>query len=203
MANITKVDYESLPGQASAIRSEGKSLKENLEGLFSEAQSMHNNWYGLRYNSFITELNSMVPTVNDILKLVIDEIPIALETVAKNYALADGASAKAVNEKEVPSIPAIESVTDVGLKYVSESVATNKTNIETKIKDSIENLSNIESIYSEIIWESEASQAFSSKFSALKSSIETALTAVQANLSKLMVAAEEDISNAEVNNTVE
>lgn len=202
MANITQVDYEGLPTQAGLIRTEGKNLYDNLKKLFQEAQNMHSNWYGIRYNSFITELNSMIPAVNDILRLVVDDIPIALETVAKNYALADGAAPKAVNEKELPTVEAVESVTDVGLRFVSTSVATNKTNIETYISNSVQNLSTIQTYWSEVVWESDAATAFGTKFETLKSSIENALNSVKSNLTKLMAAAEEDISLAESNNTV-
>lgn len=202
MANITQVDYEGLPTQAGLIRTEGKNLYDNLKKLFQEAENMHSNWYGIRYNSFITELNSMIPAVNDILRLVVDDIPIALETVAKNYALADGAAPKAVNEKELPTVESVESVTDVGLRFVSTSVATNKTNIETYISNSVQNLSTIQTYWSEVVWESDAATAFGTKFETLKSSIENALNSVKSNLTKLMAAAEEDISLAESNNTV-
>ena len=203
MANITEVDYEKMPGQAATIRTEGNSLKDNLNGLFTEAKNMHENRYGLRYNSLITELNSMIPVVDDILKLVIDEIPVALETVARNYALADGATPNTVNEKEMPSMESIETTVDVGMRFISTSVSANKDTIETKIQNALENLSAIESEYSNVVWDSESATAFSEKFSSLKSSIEIALNSVKTNLSKLMVAAEEDISNAEQNNTVQ
>lgn len=203
MANITEVDYLALPGKASAIRSYGNSLKENLNQLFQESRSMHDNWYGIRYNSYITELNSMIPAINDVLRLVIDDIPVALETVARNYALADGEAPNTVNSKEMPVIESIESVTDTGLRFISEAVAGHKATIEGKIASALENLASIQTEYDSVVWSSEAATEFSTKFNSLKTSIESALNSVKTNLSKLMAAAEEDISNAEVHNTVQ
>ncbi len=202
MANITQVDYERLPDQAGSIRAEGQKLNTNLNKIFQETQNMHSNWYGVRYNSFIKELNSMLPAVNDILRLVVDDIPIALETVAKNYALADGAPTKTVNDKELPKIEELAATEDVGLRFVSTDVSVNKANIEQYIADALENLNTIQSHWSGVVWDSEAATAFGTKFTSLKTNIETALNSVKTNLSTLMAAAETDISAAETNNTV-
>ena len=65
------------------------------------------------------------------------------------------------------------------------------------------NMDTIESIFNGINWNSEAKDAFQSKFSSLKSQIISALDNINTQYTNLMQAAKADIEGAESANTVE
>ena len=89
MARIDHVDYEAMPRQAKAMREYALELNSELRAAYTNIGEMHNSWYGVRYNELVKDFNELVPQVNDLLKLVVTDIPFAIETIANNYAQAD------------------------------------------------------------------------------------------------------------------
>ena len=89
MARIDHVDYEAMPRQAKAMREYALELNSELRAAYTNIGEMHNSWYGVRYNELVKDFNELIPQINDLLKLVVTEIPFAVETVANNYAQAD------------------------------------------------------------------------------------------------------------------
>ena len=89
MAQIDHVDYEAMPRQAKQMREYAIELNGEIRTAYSNVGEMHNSWYGIRYNELVKDFNELVPQVNDLLKLVVTDIPFAVETIANNYAQAD------------------------------------------------------------------------------------------------------------------
>ena len=110
MANITNVDYVAIPAQAQNMRALGQELNNELSTAYQSIANMHNCWYGKRYNELVKEFNNMVQQINELLELVVGEIPFALETIANNYSQADQGSnitsAAKTAPKMMPAKPA-------------------------------------------------------------------------------------------------
>ena len=87
MAKIQTVDYEAIPQKASNMRDLGMQLNNELKTAYQSIADMHNSWYGKRYCSLALDFNAMTPSLNEMLNLVVGEIPYALETVANNYCI--------------------------------------------------------------------------------------------------------------------
>ena len=81
MARISEVDYEAIPGQAAQMRSLGQALNSEMTTAYQSVAAMHESWYGIRYNALVKEFNNLIPIINEMLKLVVQEIPFALETI--------------------------------------------------------------------------------------------------------------------------
>ena len=77
-----------------------------------------------------------------------------------------------------------------------------QTQVEKNFDNAKEKMNEIESIYNQIQWESEASQAFKAKFTKLKSQIISSFENIKSQFAKLMTQAQQDIQAAETSNTV-
>ena len=203
MAKIQNVDYEALPGQAKQMRETGKSLNTELKKAYESIGTMHNSWYGKRYNELVVEFNKMIPEVNEILKLVVGEIPFTLETVANNYALADRGSKVTQAVNEAPSlITELATPSDVGMKFVTDAVAEVQRNVSDSFKRAKEQMNKIDAEYKKIAWQSEASEAFKTAFDKLRTSIVTSFDNINTAFAKLMEQTKQDIQSTENANTV-
>lgn len=204
MAKIQNVDYEAIPGKASNMRGLGQQLNYEAQKVYQEITNMHNNWYGKRYNSLVVSFNSLIPDMNNMLTLVVGEIPYALETVANNYSSVDTGSNIVGAENTAPqSITEIPQSIDIGMRFLTSEVENTQTTVSS-IFDNIKELMNeIESVFKQVDWESEAADAFKAKFAQLKTNIVTSIENIKVDFVKLMQAAQEDIQNAENANTVQ
>ena len=203
MANIQKVDYEAMPSQAKQMRADGKQLNSEMTKAYKSVADMHNSWYGKRYNELVKSFNNMIPDINDMLKLVVTEIPYSLETVANNYSQADkGANATSASNEAPNKITSITLSNDVGLKFVTSNVSSVQTQISTNFKNAKVQMNNIESEYNKIKWQSEAADAFKAKFTKLKSNIVSSFEKIETQFTKLMTQTKQDIDKAEKANTV-
>ena len=203
MAKIQNVDYEKIPGQAAQMRAEGQALNTELKSAYESINLMRNFWYGKRYDSLVNEFNKIIPDINELLTLVVSEFPYALEIIANNYSQADkGANVTSAQNTAPDKIGEILLSTGIGLRFISEQVETTQEQVEKNIDNAKEKMNTIESIYNQIEWESEASQAFKSKFTKLKSQIISAFDNIKTQFTKLMTQAQQDIQSAETSNTV-
>ena len=203
MAKIQKVDYEDIPKKASAMREKGKELNTELTSAYKSVKDMHADWYGKRYNSLVKEFNKITSKINDMLKLVITDIPYTLETVANNYSQADqGKNATSAKKESIKKVENINESTDVGMKFVTSNVNTTKTKISKNFKNATTKMNEIETEYNKISWDSEASAAFKSKFKKLKSDIVSSFDDIESSFTKLMNQTVQDIDSAEKSNTV-
>lgn len=203
MAKITNVDYEAIPSQANQMRTFGQELNTELTNAYTSIQNMHSSWYGKRYNALVKEFNNIVPEINELLELIVGEIPFALETIANNYSQADKGSKVTGAAKTAPKkVSNLAMPSDVGMKFITSEVTSVKTNVSTNFKNAKNKMNTIESAYSKIKWQSEASEAFKTKFLKLKKDIVDAFDNIESSFTKLMQQTLDDIQATENANTV-
>ena len=204
MAKITTVDYEAIPSQASQMREYGRELNNEVKSAYQSISEMHNSWYGKRYTASVEQFNNIIPEINEMLELVVGEIPFALETVANNYSQADtGTNCTAANRESPNKIAELPISNDVGMRFLTGEVQSIQSKVSNNFKKAESEMNTIESAYSRIVWESEAATAFATKFKKLKNDIVTAFQNIEESFSKLMVQAQEDVQSAEDANTVQ
>ena len=204
MANITNVDYEAMPSQANQMRTLGQDLNGQITTAYQSIANMHNNWYGRRYNDLVKEFNKIIPQINELLELVVGEIPFALETIANNYSQADQGAIVTNAVKTTPNnIAEIAISNDVGMKFITSEVETVKSNVSNNFKNAREKMNEIESVYGRIQWRSEASEAFGAKFRKLKQDIINAFENIDNQFTALMEQTLSDIQATENANTVQ
>lgn len=204
MAKIDHVDYEAMPRQAKAMREYALELNNELRTAYSNIGEMHNSWYGVRYNELVKDFNELIPQINDLLKLVVTEIPFAVETVANNYAQADkGQNVTSAEETSANNIENLPITNDVGMRFMTSDVANTQRNVSAKFDSSKELMNKIESEYNRVDWQSEASESFKARFEKLKNDILSAFDNINNEFSKLMTQTQEDIENTEKSNTVQ
>ena len=203
MANIQNVDYEALPGKAGQMRSHGQELNNKLTDVYQKVTDMHNVWYGERYNSLVKEFNHIIPQLNELLDLVVGEIPFALETIANNYSQADKGSNVTGASKTAPKkISSLAISNDVGMKFLTSEVNTVQNKVSNNFNNARDKMNTIESAYARIQWQSEASEAFAARFKKLKNEIVNAFENLNQQFVSLMKQTQEDIQATENANTV-
>lgn len=203
MAKIQNVNYEAIPAQAKQMRAQGESLNSELTKAYKSIADMHTNWYGKRYNELVKSFNNIIPQINELLELVVGEIPYTLETVANNYAQADRGSNVTSASKSAPKkITNLTLSNDVGMKFLTSEVQTTQQNVSNNFSNAKDKMNAVESAYNRIEWQSEASDAFKAKFTKLKSSIISAFDEINTQFKQLMSQALNDVQSAESANTV-
>ena len=204
MAKIDHVDYEAMPRQAKAMREYALELNNELRTAYSNVGEMHNSWYGVRYNELVKDFNELIPQINDLLKLVVTEIPFAVETVANNYAQADkGQNVTSAEETSANNIENLPITNDVGMRFMTAEVANTQRSVSEKFDASKELMNKIEAEYNRVEWQSEASESFKARFNKLKNDILMAFDNINNEFSKLMTQTQQDIETTEKANTVQ
>lgn len=199
---ISSVKYEEIPGKANRMRQEGVKLNNEITNAYNSIKNMSSNWYGKRYNALVKSFNGMVSSLNEMLTLVVKEIPDTLDTVAKNYAKADGGSVSSSGSQSPKKISDIAESKATGMKFIESSVSSTKKSVEQNFQKAISSMNSIESVYKSIDWDSDASKKFKQKFNKLKKEITESFTNIKKDFAKLMQATIQDISGAEKANTV-
>jgi len=204
MPNIMNVDYEAIPAIARQVRIHAQDLNTQMLEIYSNISEMHNSWYGIRYNTLVKDFNNIMPEINNLLDLVVTEIPYTLETIANNYALVDRGSKVTSAEKTTSrKLSTLVMPNDIGMKFLTNEVTSTKTKVSTNFKNAKEIMNSIENIYNRIQWQSEASEAFRSRFTKLKNNIVNAFDNLEVQFIKLMTQTVEDIQATENANTVQ
>lgn len=204
MARIDHVDYEAMPRQAKAMREYALELNSELRAAYTNIGEMHNSWYGVRYNELVKDFNELIPQINDLLKLVVTEIPFAVETVANNYAQADkGQNVTSAEETSANNIENLPITNDVGMRFMTAEVANTQRSVSEKFDASKELMNKIEAEYNRVEWQSEASESFKARFNKLKNDILMAFDNINNEFSKLMTQTQQDIETTEKANTVQ
>ena len=204
MAQIDHVDYEAMPGQAKQMRDFAMELNEKLKTAYSNVGEMHNSWYGVRYNELVKDFNELIPQINDLLKLVVTEIPFAVETIANNYAQTDkGQNVTSAEETEANRVEELSITNDVGMRFMTGEVANIQRAVSEKFEAAKELMNRIESEYKNVDWQSEASESFKERFAKLKSDILASFDNINNQFTKLMTQTQQDIEATEKANTVQ
>ena len=203
MAKIQNVDYEAMPKQAKQMRSYGQQLNTQMTNAYKSIEKMHNYWYGKRYNELVKQFNNLTTQINEMLTLVVTDIPYALETVANNYSQADrGTNATAAQKTSPKKITNLTIHNDVGMKFVTSNVESVQKSVSTNFKNAKDQMNKIQAEYTKIKWQSEASEAFKSKFNKLKQNIISSFENIESQFTKLMTQTKNDIEKTEKANTV-
>lgn len=204
MAKIDNVDYEAMPKNARNMRNYGKELNKEAINAFKNVENMHKSWYGDRYNELIKKFNNLVPQMNEMLNLVVTEIPVALENVANNYSQADkGKNATTVDNTPPQKITNIAIHKDVGMRFITAEVQNTQTKVSNNFKNAKAKMDQIASEYNKVKWTSDASVAFKRKFNSLKTNISKSFDDINSSFTKLMNQAKDDIQRTEKANTVQ
>lgn len=202
MANIL-ANYGSIPTIARQIRAYAQELNTEMVNVYANIADMHNCWYGKRYNELAKGFNDIRQDVNDLLELVVGDIPYLLETVANNYAQADkGSNITSAMKADPKKVATLAMPGDVGIKFNTEEVKTLQTKVSTNFQNAIKKMDIIDTTYKKIEWSSEASEAFKVKFTKLKGEIVAAFENLNTQFTKLMAKTIEDIQASESANTV-
>ncbi len=203
MANITRVDYEAIPRQAMSMRTHGKELNNEIFAAYQSIEEMHKSWYGKRYNSLVEEFNKIIPNLNELLELVVDELPFTLETVANNYALADTGSGVARAAKETPKkLSNLSSSSEIGMKFVTTEVEAIQQTVSRNFENAKGKMDEIQAEYAKISWQSEAADAFKARFQKLKTEIVRSFEELKSQFTTLMNQTKDDIQRTESANTI-
>ena len=204
MAQIDHVDYEAMPRQAKQMREYAVELNGELRTAYSNVGDMHNSWYGIRYNELVKDFNELVPQVNDLLKLVVTDIPFAIETIANNYAQADkGQNVTSAEETAANKIENLPITNDVGMRFMTGEVSNTQRAVSEKFESAKELMNRIESEYNRVDWQREASESFKARFAQLKSDILASFDNINNQFTKLMTQTQQDIEATEKANTVQ
>lgn len=204
MAKIQYVDYEAIPGQAKEMRSCGKQLNSEVIKVYTSVEEMHGHWYGLRYNELVKAFNNMIPKLNEMLTLVVTDIPYALESIANNYSLADKGAKITVASNEGPNkLTNLPIISDVGMKFISNNVLTIQQSISANFKNAKEQMDRIESIYARVQWQSEAAEVFKARITKLKNEIVASFESINTEFVRLMEQTQKDIERTENANKVD
>ena len=204
MAKIQNVDYEAMPRNAKQMRSFGQQLNTEVTNAYNSVRDMRSSWYGKRYNELVKHFNNMIPQINEMLQLVVTDIPVTLEKVANNYSQADrGSNATTVENTTPNKVTNIEIQNDVGMKFITANVAQVQTKVSNKFKNAKDQMNKISAEYNKVKWTSEASEAFKTKFNKLKTEITKSFEDIEQTFSKLMNQAKEDVQKSETANTVQ
>lgn len=204
MAKITNVDYADIPNHARQMRTLGQKLNDEIKTAYQNVSDMHNYWYGKRYNELVKEFNNIIPTINELLDLVVGQIPYTLETIANNYSQVDqGTNITSASQTAPNKVSELAITNDVGMRFETADVETTKANVSNKFKSATDKMNTIETEYNKVNWQSEAAEAFKLKFTKLKTDVITAFDNIESSFTKLMQQTIDDMQSTENANTVQ
>ena len=154
-------------------------------------------------NALVAEFNKIVPSINELLTLVVDEIPFTLDTVANNYALADRGTGVTKAVKEVPQkILELSIPSDIGMGFITSEVESVQQRVSRGFQNARDKMNLIETEYGKITWQSESSDAFRVRFQKLKTEIINSFDNLNTQFTNLMNATKEDMQKTENANNV-
>ena len=205
MPNVNvKNDYNSMSKLAQEIRDEGKLINNSLITAYNEVKSMYDasEWRGISYNELVGDFQKISPDLEEILKIVVQNVPYALETVANNYSVADSGSKvkPAVNEppKKLPTL--ILGQTKY-MQYEEGKIATRADKICKELDSVINRIDSIDAKFGKIQWEGIAADAFKVKFKNLKNKTKSALESIRKQFKQIIDTRKENMRRTEKANT--
>lgn len=203
MARVNVVDYLEMPKHAQEMREGAKQLNSEVSVAYTSIRDMHTVWYGVRYNELVKAFNNMIPQLNEMLTLVVHDVPHALETIANNYSMADrGVVAGAVRDEQPNKIIEIAIINDEKMGFLSENVKEVQQKVSTNFKNAKDLMDKISTYFGKVTWDSRASEEFNARFMKLKGEIITSFENINTQFIKLMEQTLQDMENAERANTV-
>ena len=89
------------------------------------------------------------------------------------------------------------------MRFLTGDVESIQNQVVSNLDIAKSKMDEIESVYGQIQWRSEASDAFRSTFTRLKSEIVESFENIKSQFTKLMTQTQQDIQSAETSNTVQ
>lgn len=201
--NVKTVQFAQIPNIAKQMRTQGQNLHTEFKNAYASVTAMKSDWYGNRYNTLINGFNEIRTSINDILTIVVTELPKALETVANNYSnFESGNNVCTVQTTSFQAIGEINESTQSGMRFILTSVQTTQTRVNANFTKALEIMGQIERTFGTITWESESATTFKAKFTELKRKIEKSIGDIKEAFGKNMKSTFDDIQAAERANTV-
>ena len=198
MANVQNVNYEEIPSKAKSMRELGKDINRKLVKIYNSIDEMHNYWYGIRFNELEMSFNDFVSDINELLQLIVGDIPFELETIANDYSKLESGMdlTSAVNIPPI-RIQLLEIKNDVGMRFISSEVITIHESIKQDFETVVSDLDEYQGIFSQIDWNSDAANVYKSKFDRIKASFNNKIDDINAKFDAIIIQTEEDVENAE------
>ena len=169
MAQIRRVVYTELPGQAKQIREKAGQLQSQLQSAYQSVREMRTNWYGQRYNDLVAAFNSMITDFNQIVDLMYREVPFTLETIANNYSRVDrGLNIISPDNTPAQKLAEIPVSTEEGMRFNTAEVESVKAKCNSCFSDVLNFLNDLQTLINNLSWESDASDKFREEFQKLK-----------------------------------
>ena len=198
------VDYEDLARKAKKIREQANQINLELSKAYESIGGMHSVWYGQLYNDLCVAFNNITGSLNQLLSLVVSDIPYALEIAANNYSSADRngqkvTSAVHTEPKKIINVPIIK---DIGMDYTESKVEPIRQKVITNLKSVKDRMNDIQVTYNTINWRSDASEAFATKLKKFKNEIDEYIQQIEGDFQKFMSQAAQTISTADKKSTV-
>ena len=204
MANIADADYELMAKVAKDMRERAVELNTELKNVYTKVEEMHNSWYGARYNELVKIFNEMEPQLNELLKLIVTDIPFSMETIANTYSNADRfQNVTSAEETNANLISALPITNDVGMRFVSGDVNNAQRTISEGFNKTKDLMSKVRAQLDNVSWRSEAADTYRSKMKELEDKINSAFDNINTQFVRLMNQTQQDIENAEKSNTVQ
>ena len=203
MAQIRRVVYTDLPGQAGQVRGKGDELNKQLHVIFDSVNNMRKDWFGQRYNDLVMAFNGLVRDFNAIVELMYTTLPSTLETIANNYSRADrGMDITKVDNSLANKLVDIPLSTEVGMRFNTAEVEVVKQKCNSCFAEVLEFLNQSQTLITNLSWESEAGDKFREEFQKLKNRITTSIEQIKDQFDKSVVQTLADMQGTENANTV-
>ncbi len=204
MTRVEYAEYEKFPSQAREMRKYGQDLNKEMFMIYGTVKDMHNWWYGPRYNDLVEQFNKLIPSLNEILQLVVTTFPSTLEEIANNMSQANNRpNVTSVDITGPKKIPSITLMNDVGMRFITAQVENEQTAIIQGFKKSKDYLNNIQGVQKRLVWESRSATNFNDKFTRLKDQIFNELDSLEKEFKNLMEQTKADMKAMESANTVQ
>ena len=137
------------------------------------------------------------------LDFAVTKLPDNIETIANNYSLADkGQVATPVRSEARKNIPEISPNTETDLRFMETAVDGKRDEISKNFTNARQQMNQIATAYSKIVWTSKAADTFLDEFTKIKNQIETMIDDINKEFVQRMQETKEDHRRAEEGNTI-
>lgn len=203
MVEIQRVNYEEMPRNAQEIRECARALNDELISAYDKVNAMRQDWFGNRYNLLVQSFNKLIPNFHSMLDFAVTKLPDNIETIANNYSLADkGQVATPVRSETRKNIPEISPNTETDLRFMETAVDGKRDEISKNFTNARQQMNQIATAYSKIVWTSKAADTFLDEFTKIKNQIETMIDDINKEFVQRMQETKEDHRRAEEGNTI-
>ena len=197
------IDYENLPRHSSNIRNSAVQINKKLVEVYKKIESMHANWYGMRYNDLVRGLNSIIPQLNQFLSVIETDVPYVIEAISNNFSEVDIKQRVTVEQKiDIQSIQPIPIINDIGLRYLDVEVENVRKEIVVDLNEIRSIMEDIGGNVGQLGMQCDGSDEFKTQFSKLKEAFNQSLTNIENSIVEYMNKTKIQIENAEKANTV-